>query len=179
MHWKDGFELHFSSSCESFFTFFAWRHQVLVGFQDVCERFLDVLLFHAGQNRWRQKLRQTPTPFYKDTAGNKSVHAEFICSSHLKKTCRAKPQSLSFFGKNTRLGRTVELLPSIKHMCQSCKIKIIGVHFFVDLTSNFWVKNVLLFFFCVQGRFFSIKDQKAPEKSTVFSVLIWIFITFY
>lgn len=39
---------------------FAWRHQVLVGFQDVCERFLDVLLLHAGQHRWRQKLCQTP-----------------------------------------------------------------------------------------------------------------------
>lgn len=35
-------------------------NQVLVGFEDVCQSLLDVLLLHAGQNSGGQEQRQTP-----------------------------------------------------------------------------------------------------------------------
>lgn len=110
---------------------FAWRHQVLVGFQDVCERFLDVLLFHAGQNRWRQKLCQTPLLSIKtrrETLNSNALHnsqTPFIFSSHLKEpppetfyspSCRSNPNHFLSLVKHKlrRLGRTFELLLSIK-----------------------------------------------------------------
>ena len=35
--------------------FFPWRHEVLVGLEDVCQSFLDVFLLHAGQHGRRQE----------------------------------------------------------------------------------------------------------------------------
>lgn len=40
--------------------FFPWRHEVLVGFEDVCQGLLDVSLLHAGQYGGRQEQRKTP-----------------------------------------------------------------------------------------------------------------------
>lgn len=40
--------------------FFPRRHEVLVGFEDVRQSFLDVFLLHAGQHSRGQEQRKTP-----------------------------------------------------------------------------------------------------------------------
>lgn len=40
--------------------FFPRRHEVLVGFEDVCQSFFDVFLLRAGQHSRRQEQRQAP-----------------------------------------------------------------------------------------------------------------------
>lgn len=40
--------------------FFPRRHEVLVGFEDVRQSFLDVFLLHAGQHSWGQEQQKTP-----------------------------------------------------------------------------------------------------------------------